>query len=76
MSEELVFEDVKLLEDIVIAASNVLIIGEELNVESCSVDDEVFVIALSVEYETVSNSLDILIDVLVFVQLAEGSIVV
>ena len=69
------YEDVKVLVDVVIVASIALIIGEELDVAIWAVDDEVYVISLSIVYDTVSESVDMLAAVLVFVQVVAKSVV-
>jgi len=69
-----VYEEAKLLVDVVTVASTVLTLGGELNVASWDVDDGVYVKSL-LDDDTVAESLDMLVAVLTFVQVAEGSVV-
>ena len=72
------YEEAKLLVDVVTVASTVastvLTLGGELNVASWDADDGVYVESL-LDDDTVAESLDMLIAVLTFVQVAEGSVV-
>ena len=68
------YEEAKLLVDVVTVASTVLTLGGEFNFASWDVDVGVYVESL-LDDDTVANTLDMLIAVLTFVQVAEGSTV-
>ena len=68
------YEEAKLVVYVVTVASTVLTLGGELNAASWDADDGVYVKSL-LDDDTVAESLDMLIAVLTFVQVAEGSVV-